>query len=133
MYQYQKQDENGEWPDEADETTWTNVPADATAITGLAPGNYRIRHAGDDTREPGKASNTITISVVGTTEVALTVPQRFEGGVVRANRSQIPVGDTVTLTVTPDKGYELAYLFPERALCRSACFFWPSSSLGVDL
>lgn len=108
VYQYQKQGDDGEWP--ADEASWKDVPANSTEITGLAPGSYRIRHAGDDTRFAGVPSNTITIVVTGGTEVALTIPARFTGGIVRANRSQIPVRDTVTLTVTPDEGYELASL-----------------------
>ena len=40
----------------------------------------------------------------------VTVPSRVTGGVVKASPSQAEKGNTVTLTVTPDNGYELGTL-----------------------
>ena len=76
-------------------------------ITGLGVGDYHVRRAADATHNAGRPSSTVTIVVKETPVVALDIPQSFEGGIVRANRRQIPVGDTVTLWVTPDTGFQL--------------------------
>ena len=103
--------EDADWVDFCDNSA-TETPVEGQThgtaeITGLGVGSYIVRRAGDDTHDPGPFSNTVTISVEGAVEYALTNPHTFAGGEVQAGRTQIPADDTVTLWVTPSQGYLL--------------------------
>ena len=69
-------------------------------------GTYIIRRAETDIHEAGP-HRTVTIAVRGAANVVVNNPQTFEGGRVTVGRTQIPAGDAVRLTVTPETGYEL--------------------------
>ena len=116
-YQYQKV-ENA--TDPVDEDAWIDFcqRGDDSDITGnfgrarienLGVGTYIIRRAEDDTHEAGP-HRTVTIAVRDAGDVVVNNPQIFDGGRVTVGRTQIPVGNTVRLTVVPDTGYELEWL-----------------------
>ncbi len=89
------------------DTDWTDVPANSTEISGLAPGSYHIRRAETDTHFAGAPSETVTILGFGATAYTVTIPPHFTGGVVRADVRRPAEGETVTLTAEPETGYLL--------------------------
>ena len=121
-YQYLKWDFDGQpgedanWIDFWDENGGVEetIPEGQTygtaAIENLGVGDYLVRRAETETHKAGPVSNTVTIAVETAENYDLINPHYFEGGVVQSRRTQIPAGDTVTLIVTPDKGYELETL-----------------------
>ena len=113
-YEYQKV---ANATDPVDETRWTpfSPEGDDSGVTGtfgnarienLGVGTYIIRRAETDIHEAGP-HRTVTIAVRGAANVVVNNPQTFEGGRVTVGRTQIPAGDAVRLTVTPETGYEL--------------------------
>jgi hypothetical protein len=90
---------------------WT--PITGTELTGLAPGSYDIRYAATETTLVSEAA-TVTVAegvVLPTVATSYSVQiSSPKNGTVQANTTKAAAGATVTLTVTPDEGYELGTL-----------------------
>lgn len=105
-------------------TTWQDC--NGTSVTGLAKGNYEVRYKATDT---GFASEPTTVVVdettssggsgssssggnssVSTATYPITAPSKTDNGSVSISPKSAKKGATVTITVTPDKGYTLETL-----------------------
>ena len=103
-----------------------SVPERPAAPTGLAKGNYEVRYKATDT---GFASEPTTVVVdettssggsgssssggnssVSTATYPITAPSKTDNGSVSISPKSAKKGATVTITVTPDKGYTLETL-----------------------
>ena len=75
--------------------------------------SYKTRWRLDDnTWSDDLESGTIpvTVTVPESNTFAITVPESFENGSVTCDKTEAAEGETVTLTVTPNNGYELESL-----------------------
>jgi hypothetical protein len=90
---------------------WT--PITGTELTGLAPGSYDIRYAATSSTLVSEAA-TVTVAegvVLPTVATSYSVQiSSPKNGTVQASTTKAAAGATVTLTVTPDEGYELGTL-----------------------
>ena len=105
-------------------TTWQDC--NGTSVTGLAKGNYEVRYKATDT---GFASEPTTVVVdettssggsgssssggnssVSTATYPITAPSKTDNVSVSISPKSAKKGATVTITVTPDKGYTLETL-----------------------
>ncbi|MBQ4006278.1 MAG: hypothetical protein II609_05905, partial [Muribaculaceae bacterium] len=72
-----------------------------------------VRHVDDTVIFDCEATTVIYTKVeleTAATTFAITVPESFEHGKVTCDKTEAAEGETVTLTVTPDSGYELENL-----------------------
>ena len=75
-------------------------------ITGLIPGNYRIRRAETATHMAGEPSRTFTILSVEESDLARNINiLAMEGGRVTASSRRAVEGVQITLTVTPEESH----------------------------
>ena len=92
--------------------TWT--ACSGTEVTGLTNGTYYVRVAETTTHKVGAAANVdvpaYTAGALGggsyTPSYSITV-DKTENGTITVSPKSASKGDTVTVTVKPDKGYEL--------------------------
>ena len=89
----------------ADGTAWTSVAAGATEITGLAAGTYQVRFAATDTQAAGAAvTKTILAASAAGYDITFDVT---EGGALDVSKNPAEENDQITITVTPEAGYQL--------------------------
>ena len=123
-------------PDDADdkEVTWSsNAPAIATVdengnVKALRPGTATI------TATAGGQSDTCIVTV----SYPVTIPDTYDievipsdNGTVRPSLSNASAGSTITLTVTPDEGYELAYITVDGERIDGTSFTMPAHDVEV--
>ena len=88
--------------------TWTAVAESGStaALSGLEAGSYQFRYQSTATHN---ASPSVTVQVRALTPEAkaLTIDGNITHGTVTSQQTSVNPGDTVTLTVQPDQGYEL--------------------------
>ncbi|MFG6372645.1 MAG: S-layer homology domain-containing protein [Oscillospiraceae bacterium] len=118
-YEYQQWPKGENTPDLTDTwTAWTwpagtveEIPAPGQIhgtgeITGLIPGNYRIRRAETATHMAGEPSRTFTILSVEESDLARNINiLAMEGGRVTASSRRAVEGVQITLTVTPEESH----------------------------
>ncbi|MCM1440810.1 MAG: NPCBM/NEW2 domain-containing protein, partial [Roseburia sp.] len=101
-YEYQRRDLGASpW------SAWTPVEAGSTALTGLTPGSYRIRHVGSATRDPGDPSQPLTVLPHEATAYVLWVDNRLTGGAVTLGDSEVVENSTGVFWVKTEEGYLL--------------------------
>lgn len=88
--------------------TWTAVTAsgDTATLSQLTGGSYEFRYKATDTHDASPAT-TVQVRVLTSQAKALTIASGIEHGTVTKQRDMVNPGDTVTLAVQPDEGYEL--------------------------
>ena len=88
-----------------DEDTWTAITGDS--VTGLKPGTYLVRVRGNGTALASEAVSVI-ISPYYPTRYPIYVEETDHGAVEAPTRAEAK--ESVTFTVTPDKGFMLGSL-----------------------
>ncbi len=93
----------------AGDDAWADIPGTpgATTLEDLPAGSYHVRVKETAAYTAGDPSSTLTILAAGASGNAIHIGT-FDGGVVRADVRKATAGATVTLTVLPNTGYELA-------------------------
>lgn len=88
--------------------TWTAVTAsgDTATLSQLTGGSYEFRYKETATHNASPAT-TVQVWVLTSQAKALTIASGIEHGTVTKQRDMVNPGDTVTLAVQPDEGYEL--------------------------
>lgn len=88
--------------------TWTAVAVSGSTATlgGLEAGSYEFRYKETATHNVSPAT-TVQVRALTAQAKALTIAGGIEHGTVTKRRDRVNPGDTVTLAVQPDEGYEL--------------------------
>ncbi len=73
--------------------------------TEVAPGIYYVRFKADNNHNAGTAA-TVTVPAYSAAKFTVTVTSGDNGTAIADNTSDITAGETVTLTATPNRGYE---------------------------
>jgi hypothetical protein len=90
---------------DTDKITWNNTAKKLNIAPGLAAGKYEVTLRASNSA----GSHTLTFTLTVEEHVYWIEIPAFVGGTVSSNPQYISeAGGTVTLTVTPDEGYELA-------------------------
>ena len=87
---------------------WTPVAqsGDTATLTGLAAGSYEFRYKETATHNASPATQ-VQVRALSPDAKILTIAGDIEHGTVTKRRDMVNPGDTVTLAVQPDEGYEL--------------------------
>lgn len=88
--------------------TWTAVAqsGNTATLSQLEGGSYEFRYKETATHNASPAT-TVQVRVLTSQAKALTIVGDIEHGTVTKRRDMVNPGDTVTLAVQPDEGYEL--------------------------
>lgn len=88
--------------------TWTAVAqsGNTATLSQLEGGSYEFRYKETATHNASPAT-TVQVRVLTSQAKALTIAEGMEHGTVTKRRDMVNPGDTVTLAVQPDEGYEL--------------------------
>ena len=119
--------------------TWTACGGET--VTGLEPGEYLVRVAASQEAQRFR-SEAVTVTVTEVTEAAggqdVNVPETYDielvvgdGGEARANFSNASAGAEITVTATPDEGYELAYITVDGERISGNTFTMPAHDVTV--
>ena len=116
--------------------TWT--PCGGETVTGLEPGEYQVRVAASQEAQRFR-SEAVTVTVTAAAGGQdVNVPETYgielvvgEGGEARASFSNASAGAEITVTATPDEGYELAYITVDGERISGNTFTMPAHDVTV--
>ena len=114
--------------------TWT--PCGGETVTGLEPGEYQVRVAASQEAQRFRSEAVTVTAAAGGQDV--NVPETYgielvvgEGGEARASFSNASAGAEITVTATPDEGYELAYITVDGERISGNTFTMPAHDVTV--
>lgn len=116
----------------SDGVNWTRF-TDET-LGRMEPGDYQVRYAATESSFRSEAV-PVTVAAGGQ---GVNVPETYgieliagEGGEARTNFTNASAGTKITVTATPDEGYELAYITVDGERISGASFTMPDHDVTV--
>lgn len=116
----------------ADGANWTRF-TDET-LERMEPGEYQVRVAATESSFRSEAA-AVTVAAGGQ---GVNVPETYgieliagEGGEAKTNLTNASAGTKITVTATPDEGYELAYITVDGERISGASFTMPAHDVTV--